>query len=68
MNKNILIAILIVIIIALGAAFALGQFNGKTNTQIDIKNNETFQNGEQVQFQLKDISTCNVERGQGFER
>ena len=53
MNKNIIIAILIVIIIAVGATFALGQL-GKTNTQINIINNETFQNGEQVQFELKD--------------
>jgi hypothetical protein len=54
MNKNIIIAILVVIIIAVGAAFVVGGQNGKTNTQLNIVNNETFQNGEQVQFQLKD--------------
>ncbi len=54
MNKNIIIAILVIIIIAIGAAFVLGQTNGKTNTQINIINNETFQNGEQVKFELKD--------------
>ncbi len=52
MNKNIIIAILVVIIIAIGATLVLGQ--GKENTQINIINNETFQNGEQVQFELKD--------------
>ena len=54
MNKNIIIAILVIIIIAIGATVVLGQSNGKTNTQINIINNETFQNGEQVQFELKD--------------
>ena len=53
MNKNIIIAILIVVIIGVGAVFVLGQY-GKTNTQINIINNETFQNGEHVQFELKD--------------
>ena len=54
LNKNIIIAILVVIIIAVGAALMFNQQFGKTNTQIDILNNETFQFGEQVQFQLKD--------------
>ena len=53
MNKNIIIAILVVIIIAAAAALMFGQ-NGKTDTQISILNNETFQNGEQIQFELKD--------------
>ena len=66
MNKNIIIAILIVIIIAVGAAFVLGQSNGKTNTQINIINNETFQPGEHVDIELKDaqgkaLSSKNVE-------
>lgn len=54
MNKNIIIAILVVIIIAAGAFLLFGQQFGKTNTQVDITNNETFQMGEQVKFQLKD--------------
>ena len=57
MNKNIIIAILVVIIIAIGAAFLLTQnvsTNGKMNTQINIINNETFQNGEHVHIELKD--------------
>ncbi|MBQ6349599.1 MAG: Ig-like domain repeat protein [Methanobrevibacter sp.] len=53
MNKNIIIVILVVLIIALGAFFVLGQ-NSKVNTEIKIINNETFQNGEQLQIELKD--------------
>lgn len=53
MNKNLIIAILVVIIIAVGAAMIFGQ-NGKTDTQINFINNDTLQNGEQLQFQLND--------------
>lgn len=58
MNKNIIIAILIVLIIAVVAAFALSQpaqtENGKLNTQINILSKDTLKNGEQIQFELKD--------------
>lgn len=53
MNRNVIIAILVVIIIAAGAAFIFSQ-NAKTNTQLTIVNNETFQNGEELQVVLKD--------------
>ena len=53
MNKNIIIAIVVIVIIAVGAAVFFGQV-GKQDTQIKIINNETFQNGEQVKFELKD--------------
>ena len=53
MNKNLIIAILVVIIIAAGAALMFGQ-NGKAETQINFLSNDTLQNGEQVQFQLND--------------
>ena len=56
MNKNIIIAILIVIIIAIGAAVVLGnqhQSASKQTTQIDVLNKTGLQNGEQLQFQLK---------------
>ena len=53
MNKNIIIAILVVILIAVAAALAFGQFS-KTDTQINILSENTLQNGEQVQFELKD--------------
>ena len=54
MNENIIIAILVVVIIAAGAALMFGQQNGKTDTQINFLNNETFQDGEQVVFGLND--------------
>lgn len=56
MNKNIIIAILVVIIIAAGAAIMFGQSSAKTDTQIKFLNNDSVQNGEQVTFQLKDAS------------
>lgn len=58
MNKNIIIAILIVIIIAVVAAFALSQpaqtQDGKLNTQINFLSKDTLKNGEQIEFELKD--------------
>lgn len=58
MNKNIIIAILIVIIIAVVAAFALSHpaqtQDGKLNTQINFLSKDTLKNGEQIEFELKD--------------
>ena len=54
MNKNIIIAILVIIIIAAAGFFLLGQSNGKMETQINIISDDTVQNGEQIQFELKD--------------
>ena len=61
MNRNIIIAIIIVIIIAIVGAFALthqGSGNGeKIDTKINYLNeNATFQNGDQLQFELKDAN------------
>ena len=56
MNKNIIIAILIIIIIAVGAVLIFGHSNDKTETQINFLNNNTVKNGEQVKFELKDAS------------
>jgi len=58
MNKNIIIAILIVIIIAIVGAFVLTQGSGeKIDTRINYLNeNATFKNGEQVEFELRDIN------------
>ncbi len=54
MNNKIIIAILAIIIIGAGA-FAVHQFSGgKSNTSIHFLGNNTIQNGEQVQFELKD--------------
>ena len=54
MNKNIIIAILVVIIVAAAAALMFAQPGNKMDTQINFLNNQTFQNGEQVIFELKD--------------
>ncbi|WP_407422251.1 carboxypeptidase-like regulatory domain-containing protein [Methanobrevibacter sp.] len=56
MNKNIIIAVLIIIIIAVGAFLIFGHSNDKAETQINFLNNKTVQNGEQVKFELKDAS------------
>lgn len=57
MNKNIIIAILIVIILAAVGAFVFSQpqtTDGKINTEINFLSQTTLQNGDQVQFELKD--------------
>ena len=60
MNKNIIIAILIVIIIAVVGftVFSHTQTTtpeGKLNTQINFLSQTTLKNGDQVQFELKDV-------------
>ncbi len=57
MNKNIIIAILIVLIIAVVGIFIFtgsGNSEGKLNTQITFLNKDTLKNGEQIQIELKD--------------
>ena len=58
MNKNIIIAILVVIIIAAVAAFVFtqppAQTDGKLNTDIKFLSGDTLKNGDQIQFELKD--------------
>ena len=54
MNKNILIAILIVVIIALIAVFAFQPNNGKVNTEIKFIGEITLKNGGQIQIELSD--------------
>ncbi|WP_405297869.1 Ig-like domain-containing protein [Methanobrevibacter sp.] len=57
MNKNIIIAILIVIIIAVVGVFVFSQphtADGKISTQINFLSQTTLKNGDQVQFELKD--------------
>lgn len=61
MNRNVLIAIIaVVVIIALGL-FIFGQpanttTDGKINTQINFLSDASLKNGEQIQFELKDTS------------
>ena len=55
MNKNIIIAILIVIIVAIVATFALtGSHDDKMNTQINFLSESALQNGDSIQIELKD--------------
>ena len=52
-------AILVVIIVAAVGAFVFSQptptTNGKINTQINMLSGTSLQNGDQVQFELKDV-------------
>jgi nitrogen fixation protein FixH len=66
MNRNILIAIMIVIIIAAVGAFVFSQpqsTGDKVNTQLNFLSQTTLQNGDQVEFQLQD-ATGNAVAGQ----
>lgn len=54
MNKNVIIAILIIVIIAVVGLSIFGTGNGKTNTQINFLNENNLQNGQQIQVELKD--------------
>ncbi len=57
MNKNIIIAILVIIIIAIAGFMFFSHpatTDGKLNTQINFLSGDTLKNGDQVQFELKD--------------
>ncbi len=55
MNKNIIIAILAIVIIAAAAFIFFGHpADGKLNTEINFVSGTSLQNGDQVQFELKD--------------
>ena len=59
MNRNIIIAILAIIIIAVAGGIAFAQTSAaadgnKQNTQINFLSNSHLKNGEMVQFELKD--------------
>lgn len=60
MNKNIIIAILIIIIIAIVGFFVLQPqpttTDGKLNTQLHFLSESTIKNGDTVQFELKDAT------------
>lgn len=58
MDKNILIAIVLIIVVACVGVFAILQHSAtdeKLNTQINFLSQTTLQNGNQVQFELKDV-------------
>ena len=54
MNRKLIIAIIIVLIIAIVGVFALTQSTVKADTQINFLSQNTLKNGDQVQFVLTD--------------
>ncbi|WP_407391958.1 Ig-like domain-containing protein [Methanobrevibacter sp.] len=53
MDKKIIIALIVIVLIALGGILAFS--NGiKSDTQINFLSNSTLNNGDQIQFELKD--------------
>ena len=54
MNRNIIIALIIIVLIALVGIFAFTQVGGKVDTQINFITNTTLKNGDQIIFELKD--------------
>lgn len=56
MNKNLLIAVLIIVIVAIVGIFVFssGSSDGKLNTQINFLSQSELQNGDQIQIELKD--------------
>ena len=54
MNRKLIIAIIIVLIVAVVGVFALTQGAVKADTQITFLNENTLKNGDQVQFVLAD--------------
>ena len=65
MNKNIIIAILVIVIIAIVGVFVFSQpqattQDGKLNTQINFLSGDSLKNGEALQFELKDASSAAI--------
>ena len=59
MNRNIILAIIAVVLIALAAFLVFSQpstTDGKINTEITFLNDATLQNGDVITFELKDAS------------
>ena len=63
MNRNIIIAILVIIIIAVVGIFVFQPHtttDGKLNTQINFLSESTIKNGDTIQFELKDATGAPV--------
>ena len=57
MNKNLIIAILIIVIVGIAAFMVFshpGTTGNKANTQMNMLSAASLQNGDQIEFQLKD--------------
>lgn len=58
MNRNVIIAIIVIILIAIVGVFVFSQqpqttADGKLNTQINILSQSTLKNGDHIEFELK---------------
>lgn len=57
MNKNLIIAILVIVIVGIAAFMVFshpGTTGNKVNTQMNMLSAASLQNGDQIEFQLKD--------------
>jgi hypothetical protein len=54
MNKNIIIALIVIVLIILGGLLVFSQNNIKTDTQIKFLGNTSLKNGQSVSFELID--------------
>lgn len=54
MNRNIIIALIVIFLIILAGIITFAQSNVKVDSQIDILSNASLKNGEMVEFQLLD--------------
>lgn len=55
MNKKIIIVLIIIVLIVLGGIIAFSN-NSKIDTQINFLTGSSLQNGDQIQFELKDAN------------
>lgn len=55
MNKNILIVILIIIVLAVLGTIVFSQANSSVDTEINFINSNNLNNGDNVTFELKDV-------------
>lgn len=54
MNRNIIIALIVIFLIILAGIIVFAQTNVKTDTKINFLSNASLKNGESVEFQLLD--------------
>jgi len=54
MNRNIIIALIIIFLIILAGIIAFSQFGTKSDSQISFLSNASLKNGQTVEFQLTD--------------
>ena len=55
MNKNVIIVILIIIVLAVLGAIVFSQLNASTDTQINFLSGNALNSGDNITFELKDV-------------